>query len=64
MPRTRGTRSIRDAVGWTCKLGHHNPAERYEFFDIPTFICGCHCGEEVGADFFSFFEGTDYYCYY
>lgn len=51
MPRTRGTRSIRDAVGWTCKLGHHNPAERYEFFDIPTFICGCHCGEEYPYNF-------------
>lgn len=51
MPRTRGTSSVRDAVGWTCQRGHHNPAQRHEFFDIPTFTCGCNCGEEVGADY-------------
>ncbi|CAM0879298.1 unnamed protein product [Alopecurus aequalis] len=51
MPRTWGKCSVHDAVDWTCQRGHKNPAQRHEFFAIPTFICGCHCGEEYPYDF-------------
>lgn len=51
MPRIRGISSSSDAKAWTCELGHYNPAQRHEFFDIPAFTCGCHCGQEYPYDF-------------